>query len=388
MGATRFRRVRLAASARGSSRLSAGVLAVRSLGCLAALLVATLVLCAVASGTTASDRAASLQPRVVTPCLQGGHPGDIAPACVQAVARARALLGRSGGSPLSIAPAAPASSFSTTSSSGALPPSGGNSLELTNVTIGSTQFNVFGSYINGESVIYCGGELHASETYGACAYLTFNDAVTGTKAPSINEATDTEFDACGKVVGGSHTEGWSDSGTPEEISSGGWVGGRDQQVPANQASACPGIWTVVYSFSQTFTNKETLTAEASGTFKISLPPAPLPEELYGSQNPGEPNYVQSCEGEPVDCETGNDTESQTDLNVGGLGVPLTFTRTIGLWLEFVVRRSSEDKLQRRNDNGHCRTGERQHSDIQGQRQNRSFERAGASAGEACAQRRR
>jgi RHS repeat-associated protein len=32
-------------------------------------------------------------------------------------------------------------------------------------------------------------------------------------------------------------------------------------------------------------------------------------------------------GEPVDCATGNLTESQTDLSVGGRGIPLTFTRS-------------------------------------------------------------
>jgi RHS repeat-associated protein len=162
---------------------------------------------------------------------------------------------------------------------------------------------------------------------GACAKLIFNDAVTGTKAPPTNEATDVEFDACGKVAGGSHTEDWANIEHPEEITSDLWVGGLDQHVPANQASACPGTWTVVYSFLQTFTNKETLTAESSGTFKVSLPPAPLPEELYGPENPGEPNYAHSCEGKPVNCATGNETVSQTDLSVGGRGVPLAFTRT-------------------------------------------------------------
>jgi len=293
--------------------------------------VVALVLCAEASGATASGRTASLQPRVVTPCLDAGHLEQIVPACAQAVARARAYLERSGGG------SQPSVSFGATPSSATTSPSfssatplvegGGNSLEIKEVGDGNTSIG-FGEYYNGENSISCGKDpgLNGGELYGACAWETLNDAVTGTKAPETNEATDTEFDACGKVVGGSHTKHWVRSGT-EEISSGGWVGGLDQHVPANQASACPGTWTVVYSFSQTFTNKETLTAEGSGTFQVSLPPAPLPEELYGPENPGEPNFAHSCAGKPVNCATGNETLSQTDLSVGGLGVPLGFTRT-------------------------------------------------------------
>ena len=55
--------------------------------------------------------------------------------------------------------------------------------------------------------------------------------------------------------------------------------------------------------------------------------APLPEELYGSENLGEPGYQRSCAGDPVNCATGNLAESQTDLAVGGRGIPLTLTRT-------------------------------------------------------------
>jgi RHS repeat-associated protein len=50
-------------------------------------------------------------------------------------------------------------------------------------------------------------------------------------------------------------------------------------------------------------------------------------EVLGKNNPGEPNQYRVCEGKPVDCATGNETETQTDLNVPGLGVPLAFTRT-------------------------------------------------------------
>jgi RHS repeat-associated protein len=206
---------------------------------------------------------------------------------------------------------------------------GGNKLEIKDVGDGNTEIG-FGTYNNGETIINCGKDPNleeAGELYGACAEEVFTDAVTGSKAPSKNEAADTEFDACGKVVGGSNTKNWANTAHPEEITSDGWVGGRDQRLPASSASACPGTWTVVYSFTQTFTNEGKLTAESSGTFQVGLPPAATPEELYAGKNPAEPNYVQSFAGDPVNCGTGNETESQTDLSVKGLGVPLAFTRT-------------------------------------------------------------
>jgi RHS repeat-associated protein len=50
-------------------------------------------------------------------------------------------------------------------------------------------------------------------------------------------------------------------------------------------------------------------------------------ERLGIHNPADPNLSEPCAGDPVDCVTGNLTESQTDLSVGGRGVPLTLTRT-------------------------------------------------------------
>ena len=52
-----------------------------------------------------------------------------------------------------------------------------------------------------------------------------------------------------------------------------------------------------------------------------------PAEEFGEGNPGEPNRPYTCAGKPVNCATGNETESQTDLDVPGLGVPLMLTRT-------------------------------------------------------------
>jgi RHS repeat-associated protein len=56
-------------------------------------------------------------------------------------------------------------------------------------------------------------------------------------------------------------------------------------------------------------------------------PEPEPEEMFGGQNAGEPNQRRACANDPVSCATGNLTETQSDLNMSALGVPLALTRT-------------------------------------------------------------
>jgi RHS repeat-associated protein len=52
-----------------------------------------------------------------------------------------------------------------------------------------------------------------------------------------------------------------------------------------------------------------------------------PEELYGPENESEPNIHRPCAGGPVNCATGNQFETQTDLTAGGRGAGLRLTRT-------------------------------------------------------------
>jgi RHS repeat-associated protein len=51
------------------------------------------------------------------------------------------------------------------------------------------------------------------------------------------------------------------------------------------------------------------------------------EEEYGSNNEAEPNKQKCLSGYPVNCATGNQTETHTDLSVGGRGPGLRLTRT-------------------------------------------------------------
>jgi len=51
-----------------------------------------------------------------------------------------------------------------------------------------------------------------------------------------------------------------------------------------------------------------------------------PEE-YGLNNPAKPDYKPCLVGDPVNCATGNEVETQADLSVGGRGPALDVTRT-------------------------------------------------------------
>lgn len=50
------------------------------------------------------------------------------------------------------------------------------------------------------------------------------------------------------------------------------------------------------------------------------------EEQYGTNNPGQPDRHYCLLGKPVDCATGNEVETQTDLSLGGRS-DLNLTRT-------------------------------------------------------------
>jgi RHS repeat-associated protein len=54
---------------------------------------------------------------------------------------------------------------------------------------------------------------------------------------------------------------------------------------------------------------------------------PRHRERLGLQNAAAPHVVDPCEGKPVDCATGNEVETQTDIDVPALGVPFALERT-------------------------------------------------------------
>jgi RHS repeat-associated protein len=66
----------------------------------------------------------------------------------------------------------------------------------------------------------------------------------------------------------------------------------------------------------------------SGKFEFTKPIAAAASTQYGGpENPSAPGQPHPTCGDPVSCATGNYSEAQTDLSVGGRGVGLDLTRT-------------------------------------------------------------
>lgn len=177
-----------------------------------------------------------------------------------------------------------------------------------------------GFYTDCSTAVY-----HVGELYGICGNIAFFDKATGSSAsvPSTNTETDVEYDACGTKVGGGTTSGWSGTGG---TFNGGLAGGKLERVPAYEPATCLGTWTVSYTWTQTFNDGTSLTATATGTFKID-PGQPIGDrETTGGGNPAE-TPCQPCAGDPVNTDTGEYFESVTDIAVKGRGPGLDFTRT-------------------------------------------------------------
>jgi RHS repeat-associated protein len=62
---------------------------------------------------------------------------------------------------------------------------------------------------------------------------------------------------------------------------------------------------------------------------------------YGQENGSSPNLPVSCAGKPVNCATGNESENQTDLAVGGHGPKLEVTRSYNSLLAVTQGEHSE-----------------------------------------------
>jgi RHS repeat-associated protein len=67
--------------------------------------------------------------------------------------------------------------------------------------------------------------------------------------------------------------------------------------------------------------------QETGTLVIKHPVATEQSTQYGGSNPSAPGQPHPTCGDPVSCATGNFSETQTDLSVGGRGVGLALTRT-------------------------------------------------------------
>jgi RHS repeat-associated protein len=162
--------------------------------------------------------------------------------------------------------------------------------------------------------------------YMPCGYVSFYDAgwETSEKAPQTNVVEDGIYDACGKLVASGKSEGWHVVGTEYTLS--GWHASDNTEVPTSEPAACLGIWKMVYTFTETFSDKETLTDSVEVPFAVAPSPL-LASAHWGGGNPAEFSCSQQCYGDPVNTATGEYSESATDLAITGRGPGLQMTRT-------------------------------------------------------------
>lgn len=120
----------------------------------------------------------------------------------------------------------------------------------------------------------------------------------------------------------SRPEDW----THQEIPSGEYVHNNEW---INEASD-PGISSVEIATESALKSGAFMSKWLEWQLEGEHGPNPLtltPEEEYGSSSEAAPDRPKCFSGHPVNCATGNQTETQTDLSVGGRGPGLHLTRT-------------------------------------------------------------
>jgi len=170
-----------------------------------------------------------------------------------------------------------------------------------------------------------------------CVYVQVYDSVSGSEASTNNSQTDAVYDACGRLVDQQSTYGWSMIDTGYLASA--YEGSYPTSVPTS--GVCWGTWTVVYTFSETFNDGQTLAQTASSSFAVypsesaaeaaQYPQAtpqggPVdPSETYGGCDSHAVHG--SATGYPIDTASGNFWHAFTDLSIPGRGPALDLART-------------------------------------------------------------
>ena len=146
---------------------------------------------------------------------------------------------------------------------------------------------------------------------------SFEETATPVAVTGISTATQITagvFFSCAVIAEGD-VDCWGDNETGE-LGNGSTVDESSTPVPVSGLTGISGIAA-----------GEEMVAYGSSLPVGEVLKEPTPEELFALKNPAEPEYQRSCHGDPVNCATGNLAESQTDLAVGGRGIPLAVVRT-------------------------------------------------------------
>lgn len=127
--------------------------------------------------------------------------------------------------------------------------------------------------------------------------------------------------ACGPVANGDVVAGggWNDTTASS------WTVGPP--LVDTHGQACVNTVQIdMYTFSS-MTTTTTASWTIGGILLTVKTSGPSRQELWGSMNRGEPNVRHVCKGHPVNCATGNQYETQTDLSAVSHGLGLGLVRT-------------------------------------------------------------
>lgn len=106
------------------------------------------------------------------------------------------------------------------------------------------------------------------------------------------------------------------------------IEGRRKESCEGSPVVLPGFTFVSYKMhNSTDANEEVFTKEIGWAYRPYEGEAERREERLGSGNPGEPNSGGCFGGKPVNCATGDEVQTQTDLSVGGTGPGLQLRLT-------------------------------------------------------------
>jgi RHS repeat-associated protein len=222
-------------------------------------------------------------------------------------------------------PAVPKPSPTPPKKSGAVQPSvtdpQGDSLSMV-WTLAATTF-----VQNGTEYLNCygsNGPFYPNERMGFCGEYQFYDSVTGFQSTTNNTQADSIYDACGRLVGTGSSFGWHTI-DQNYLSTPGVLGSQVFIVPTS--GVCWGQWSETYSFTETFTDGQQLTDSLSAVFNVyPVNPAPTTATGVGGGDAAV-NNPSPCAGDPVNCASGNFSETYTDLDVPGRGPGLELNRT-------------------------------------------------------------
>jgi RHS repeat-associated protein len=161
--------------------------------------------------------------------------------------------------------------------------------------------------------------------YMPCGYMTWYDAnwETTEKAPDTDVVEFATYDSCGSLVTSARAENWHVEET--EYITPGWDGSAVTEIPLTEPISCLGRWRLLYVYSQTFSDEQTLTDSIEVPFSVTSVPL-LSSAHWGGGNPTE-HICWQCLGDPINTETGEYFDSATDLTIPDRGPGLDLSRS-------------------------------------------------------------